>query len=197
MCSGTRVGVHPDPRVNTQRPSRLSTPASDVQLFFFSSHAICCYSLSFLAQPPVRSITPLIYFPSHTQPSLISPCGSYTAHHMIALQRRRRRSHGRERMIGTGGSVCILKAPGQTVGKRGAEGVTVCAGGLLQGALRSTDLGRQIFRPGNGVGFELTTSQLQVRRTRWTPSHGDIPILTRLRSYSEKDVAMKTAPSSE
>lgn len=183
MCSGTHVGVHPDPRVNTQRASRLSTPPSDVQLFFVL-HMLSAGILSlFLAQPPVRSITPLIYFPSHTQSSLISPCGSYTAHHMIALQRRRGWSHRSERMIGAGVSVCILKTAGQTVWKQGAKGVTVGAGGLLQAALRSTDLGGQI-QARNSVGFELTTSRLQVRSARLTPSHGDIPILKRLRSYS-------------
>lgn len=53
MCSGTHVGVHPDPRVNTQRASRLSTPPSDVQLFFLSSsHAIRRYSLSFSRSAP-------------------------------------------------------------------------------------------------------------------------------------------------
>lgn len=59
-------------------------------------------------------------------------------------------------MIGAGRSVSILKMSDQTVWKRRAEGVAVGAGGLLQGVLRSTDLGvggGQIFQAGNSVVF--------------------------------------------
>lgn len=100
--SGTSIGVHhtnmqadtcaytPNPHVYTHRQtythgaSHLSIQALDVCGVCIFSHAICWYSFSKpLAAWCVQLHCRFISLP--TQQSLISPSGSYTAQHMIAL----------------------------------------------------------------------------------------------------------------